>query len=274
MTSTNGNERPTWLKYLARELIAWRDHRGLTQEELAAQINYSPSTVAMIETAHRQPRPEFIDACDKVMDTGGALRRLYKELLIRESIPDFMNRWLGIEEKASGLNTFQLTFMPGLLQTEEYARAVLRLGLPTSGEEEIDALTLARLERKKILTSKKPPMYVAILDEGVIRRVIGGAEIMRNQVEHLIEMCELPHVKVQIVPMEVGGYAGFGGPFTLATLDGEEVAFLDNTLSGHVVEDPEHVAVIKNRWESLRAEALPRSASLKLMKEVASQWTL
>ncbi|WP_019629337.1 helix-turn-helix domain-containing protein [Actinomadura atramentaria] len=272
--SANPNNRPTWLQYLANELIAWREHRNLTQEELAAKINYSPSMVSMVETAQRQPKPEFIQACDNVMDTSGALLRLYKELVIRESVPDFVNRWRGIEESASGLNTFQLSFMPGMLQTQEYARAVLRLGLPTASDEEIDTRTLARIERKKILTGNKPPMYVAILDEGVIRRVMKSVAIMREQVEHLIEMCELSHVRVQIVPDEVGGYAGFGGPFTLATLDGEEIAFLDTTLSGHVVEDPGHVAMIRNRWESLRAEALSRSASLKLMKDVATQWTL
>ncbi|RAY11417.1 XRE family transcriptional regulator [Actinomadura craniellae] len=265
--------RRTWLEYFAKELIAWREFRGMTQEKLATAITFSPSLVAMVETCQRTPRPEFIERCDEALQTGGALMRFYKELVSRESIPDYLDRWRGVEEQATVINTFQLEVVPGLLQTPDYARVVLQTGLPTATPEEIEAKVAARLERQAPLTSDRPPMFVAILDEGAIRRVIGGSSVMREQLMHLVKLCERPHIVVQVVRAEVGAYAGIGGPFNLATLDGDEVAYLDTTLSGHVVENPEEVAIIKHRWESLRAEALPRPASLRLIKEVADQWT-
>ncbi|MFF5260237.1 Scr1 family TA system antitoxin-like transcriptional regulator [Actinomadura viridis] len=265
--------RRTWLEYFAKELIAWREFRGTTQEQLAKAITFSPSLVAMVETCQRTPKPEFIERCDEALQTGGALMRLYKELVSRESMPDYLDRWRSVEEQATVINTFQLEVVPGLLQTPDYARVVLQTGLPTATHEEIEVKVAARMERQAPLMGERPPMFVAILDEGVIRRVMGGGSVMHEQLMHLIKLCERPHIVVQVVPAEVGAYAGVGGPFTLATLDGDEAAYLDTTLRGHVVENPEEVAVIKYRWESLRAEALPRPASLQLMREVADQWT-
>ena len=263
----------TWMEYFAKELVTWREFRGMTQEQLAKAITFSSSLVAMVETCQRKAKPDFIQRCDDALETGGALMRLYKELVSREVIPDYLDRWRSVEEQATVINTFQLEVVPGLLQTPDYARAVLQIGLPTAPPEEIEAKVTARIERQAPLMSDHPPMFVAILDEGVIRRAIGGAKVMREQLLHLIKLCERPHIVVQVVPFAVGAYAGIGGPFNLATLDGDEVAYLDTTLRGHIAEDPEEVAIIKHRWESLRAEALSRPESLRLMKEVADQWT-
>lgn len=266
--------RLTWQEYFAKELIAWREFRHLTQDQLAKAINYSPSQVAMVETCQRKPKVEFIERCDSAMDTGGALMRLYIELVSREVLPDYLNRWRGIEEKATGLNTFQLEVIPGLLQTPDYARVVLQIGLPTATDDEIEAQVASRIERQSILTGDSPPMFVAILDEGAIRRIMGSQNIMQAQLLHVVQQCEQHrNIRVQVVPAEVGDYAGIGGPFTIASLDGDDIAYLDTTLSGHITESPEELAVVKHRWESLRAEALPRSASLRLIQEVAQQWT-
>lgn len=263
--------RRTWLEYLAKELTAWREYRDMTQEQLAKAITFSPSLVAMVETCQRKPKPDFVQRCDEALQTGGALLRLYTELLSRESVPDYLDRWRTVEEQATVINTFQLEVVPGLPQTPAYARVVLQIGLPTATPEEIDAMVAARIRRQAPLTAERPPMFVAILDEGVIRRLIGERAVMHEQLMHLIGLCERSNIVVQVVPADIGAYAGIGGPFNLAILDGDEIAYLDTTLRGHIVEDPAEVAVIKHRWESLRTEALSRPASLRLMREVADQ---
>jgi len=174
------------MEYFAKELVAWREFRGMTQEQLAKAITFSSSLVAMVETCQRKAKPDFIQRCDDALETGGALMRLYKELVSREVIPDYLDRWRSVEEQATVINTFQLEVVPGLLQTPDYARAVLQIGLPTAPPEEIEAKVTARIERQAPLMSDHPPMFVAILDEGVIRVSGKGG-------------------KVRVVP--VGGYA-------------------------------------------------------------------
>src|SRR4051794_37752083 len=122
------HERRTWLHYWAAELVAWRNFRTMTQGQLAEAINYSESTVAMIETAQRKPKLDFVKRSDHALQTGGALERLKDELVDRELVPDWLDRWRTIESQSVELNWFETIVMPGLLQTPEYARAILAAG--------------------------------------------------------------------------------------------------------------------------------------------------
>jgi transcriptional regulator with XRE-family HTH domain len=265
------NERRTWLHYWAAELAAWREFRGITQSQLAAAINYAESTVAMIETAKRKPKLDFVQRCDVALQTGGALRRLKDELVDRELVPDWLDRWRQIEEQASELNWFEIFVIPGLLQTPEYARAILEAG--HTKPLDLEAQVKARLERQQILTREDPPMFVAVMDENAIRRGIGGDKVMYDQLMHLLELAEQPHIRLQIIPHDVGAYAGLTGPFVVATLDGDEVVYQEAALRGHIIEGHEDVAAFKRMWAALRADALPRKASLDLISEVAKECT-
>jgi transcriptional regulator with XRE-family HTH domain len=263
-------DRHTWLAFFANELRHWRELRGMTQEQLAKVINYSSSTVAMIETACRKPKPDLIQRCDRELETGGALKRLYDELVSREVTPDWLDRWKKIEQQATAFNWFELFVMPGLIQTPGYARAVLEAGHPSSVD--IDAQVKARLERQRILDGDDPPMFVGVMDESVLRRPLGGAKVMNDQLMHLAELSERPNIVLHIVPYEVGGYAGLTGPFVIALVDGDEVVYQDAALSGHVIEHSGDIATFKRMWEALRSDALPRGASLDLITKAARQW--
>ncbi|HEV7931119.1 MAG TPA: DUF5753 domain-containing protein, partial [Actinomadura sp.] len=220
--------------------------------------------------ACRKPKPDLIQRCDRELETGGALKRLYDELVSREVTPDWLDRWKKIEAGASALNSFELFVIPGLLQRPGYARAILEAGYPTSLD--IDARVNARLERQQLLTRDDPPMFVAVMDETTLRRPMGGPKVMHDQLMHLVEISERPNIVLHIVPYEVGAYAGLTGPFVIALLDGDEIVYQDAALSGHVIENPHDVAIFKRMWEALRSDALPRTASLKLIMEVARQW--
>jgi Domain of unknown function (DUF5753) len=129
------------------------------------------------------------------------------------------------------------------------------------------------MERQQILTRDDPPMLVAVLDEGVLHRAVGGPKVMYEQLMHLVGRCESrSDVVVQVIPKEVGAYAGLAGPFVIATMDGDEFVYLDSALYGQVAESAQDLAIVKRMWESLRAEALPRQPSVNLIKKVAEQW--
>jgi hypothetical protein len=158
--------------------------------------------------------------------------------------------------------------LPGLLQTEAYARAVLGgTGLIAHGDVERHLAT--RLARQGILRRDDPPQFTAVVDESVLRRPVGGPETMREQLHALVAACEQPHVRVHVVPSRVGAYAGLNGPFVIATSADHRVAgYLDTQLHGEVVSEPGDIAAILTAWENVRGEALSHWQSVDLITEV------
>ncbi|SRR6266540_1871914 len=168
--------------------------------------------------------------------------------------------------------SYQPLVVQGLLQTPDYARAVLRSGEPLS-DEEVEQRVTARLERQELLSRENPPLLIAILDEGAVRRPIGGPDVMHRQLLHLAKVAEQSRIIVQIIPLATGAYPGLAGPFVIASFDGSgEMVYLDTPLRGQVVERAADVAAVKQIWEALRAEALSRKQSMELILEVATTW--
>ncbi|WP_203982619.1 helix-turn-helix domain-containing protein [Sphaerisporangium rufum] len=261
----------TPLEFFARELRQAREAAGMSQAQLAtAMAGYSPSFVAMVETARRTPRPDFARRCDDLLTTGGLLTRLTEDLVCRTMPPEWVGRWLTIEAQATSLLSYEPLLVPGLLQTDEYAREVIA----ASGRDlDEDEQVQARRERRRVLDRPDPPMLVAVLDEGLLHRPVGGPEVMREQIGHLLALTRRPRIVIQIVPAAVGTYAGMAGPFVVATIGNREVAYVDGALCGSVVERAEDVATMRRLWEAVRAEALPGKQSIELMTEVTETWT-
>lgn len=171
------------------------------------------------------------------------------------------------------MRTFELVYVPGLLQTEEYARAVLRTRVMAT-DEEISDLVAARMERQEILVRDKPAMLWVIVDESVLRRPVGGRRVMREQLTRLAGMSQLPNVVLQVVPISVGAYEGLRGPFVIADFNGQPGAvYLEPAAGGQIVYDADGIAAVTVVWDTIRAEALPRAASLALVEEAANSWT-
>ena len=158
------------------------------------------------------------------------------------------------------------------MQTEAYARAVLTdAGLLS--RDTVARLLAMRMARQEILARAEPPDFTAVLDEGVLRRPVGGPEVMREQLQAIVKACQEPHVRVHIVPATVGAYAGLNGAFVLATgPNRSEIGYLDNQLQGQVVDGADELAALARAWESVRSEALPHRQSTDLMMEVAQTW--
>lgn len=264
------DQAPT-IDLIRAQLRRLRIAAGMSQEELGRLVHYSGSHVSAVELGTRPLDPAFLGRVDEVLDTGELLTELLK-LARRNGQPVWFRPWIDAERTAIQLRNFQPTLVPGLLQTEHYARTLFR-GIDTLSDEEVERRVAARLERQKILTGEKPPQFVAVLDEAALRfRGSGIDGIMAQQIAHLITCAQLPHVHVHIIPAGSGLHLGLSGPLLLArSADGDWVGFQENHLDGVVVDREDGVTVLLAVWESVRNEALPRQQSIELMKEAETR---
>ncbi|MGI5213777.1 helix-turn-helix domain-containing protein [Plantactinospora sp. CA-290183] len=266
-------EHSPMLEHFAEELRLARATAGVSQAALAEAISYSPTLVAKVETCERRPSLDFARRCDRFFETDGRFERIQKKIT-REIVVRYFREWAGIEAEAKALRWFEPSYVPGLLQTEAYARAVLS-GPGLLSSDEVEEQVIARLDRQEILTRDKPPLLTFVLDEYVLRRRIGGPAVMRDQLLHLVKVGSgVPQVKIHVVPASVGAYAGLDGPFILATpLTGEPVAYFEGHWTGQMDDRPDFVGHMIDIWETVRSVALPHQQSLDLIAEVAETWS-
>ncbi|WP_424537134.1 helix-turn-helix domain-containing protein [Sphaerisporangium viridialbum] len=250
-----------------------RKERGWSQLRLARAVPYSVGTISMIETAKRSPSEEFARHCDEALEAEGALMRLWP-MVSRSTAPPWFRPWLDVEATAEALRTWEALVIPGLFQTEDYARAIL------SGEigvtpEQIEEQVVARMERQSILRRPKPPLLWVVLDEGVLKRPIGSPAVMAAQLEHLLEVGQLPRTTIQILPHSAYSTTGLAGGFVIAQAQGvADTAYVESAgILGRVTERPEDLRTLTFRYEGIRSEALPQRDSMELIKETMHQWT-
>lgn len=266
-------ERQSMIEFIIDEIRRARVTAGMTQDRFGRGANFSASQVSAVETGTRALTREYVRGADKALKTGGLFERMVIKLKL-DGEPSWLREWIEIERKAESLRWFENAVLPGLLQTEAYARAVFAsMGVLT--EDEVADRVAARMARQDLLVREKPPQVTCVLDEGLLHRPVGGSEVMRAQLLHLAKIAsDMPHMRVQVVPTLVGAYGGLTGSFVIAALPGNEnLAFLDNHLRGQIVQDAADVMWIAKMWESIRSEALPHHQSTKLITEVAETWS-
>jgi transcriptional regulator with XRE-family HTH domain len=268
-------KRKTALELWGSWFAKARERRMLSQEALAKQTYLSKSTIAMWETGRRYPRLSDLRRCEEALGTDGDLAELLTEWVSREVAQEWLDKWRLIEERATSLWSFETTVVPGLLQTEDYARATLVEGQSSATDEQIEGLLAVRMERQRVLVDGTPPVLVALIAESVLGQTVGGAEVMRDQLLHLAEAAERRDVTVQIVPAGSPVCGGFTGPFVIANFDGgTEVAYVDDQLRGGVVESPDDVTDLRRTFERFRGEALAKRESIERIQRAAEQWTM
>jgi transcriptional regulator with XRE-family HTH domain len=262
------------LAVFAAELRAQRDQAGLSREDLAARVNYSASLISMIESGHRSPSRDFAGRCDEAFGTPGTFARLEQRL---RDVPfsSGFRPFQPYEAQAAALRLFEHSLIPGLLQTEAYARAVLETH-PNTSQDVIDERVAARITRQQILDRDDPPPPVlwVLLDEHVLTRDIGGPKTMHDQLAHLADMARRPSITVQVIP-GLGAHPGLLGAFAIAELTGQPaIVYLETAHDGQTLEDPDAAAAMSLRFDALRTEALTGRASLSLIEKVAEErWT-
>lgn len=253
--------------FIVSEIRRARGAGGMTQEAFGRAAGFSASHVSAVEGGTRAPTIEFIRGADRALRNGGLFERMVAKL----GAPSWFLPWLDAERDARQLRLFEPSLIPGLFQTENYARAIMTLNDLMSASQ-VDQAVSARLERQKILNSDTPPQVVAVIDESALVRA--GDEftgIMAEQVSHLITLAELPHVHVHVIPASTGLHLGLSGPFALARgRDGSWVGHVETQLGGIVVNSDDGLDTLHARWENVRSEALPHRKSIDLLKEVLS----
>lgn len=270
------------LAYFGAELKRLRERAGLTQADVADATHYTVATVSAYETGRRIPSQDFAKDADKLFgtedgteDDDGDLARLQK-LVERVSVrPWFRNR-VEVERKATEIREYESYQIPGLLQTEDYANAVISSGRPMMSGEEIERAVAVRMTRQQILepNSDLPAdqQYQNrrawfIMDESALQRIVGDAEIMKKQYEHLVEVAQQPNVTIQIIPNSEGSTCAYGRAFTvLMPANGASMIYLEDLIDAHYVRDRDQVAQFTLKFDHLRTNALTDQKSLQLIK--------
>ena len=278
MAARNFDGAGSPLRVFGAELRHYRTRAGLSQDQLGARIRFSGDQVGKVENGQRTPTEEFTAACDAVPElaTEGALSRLrehLKEILKYRATPGWFWDWAVKEADAVTLRWWEPVLVPGLVQTAEYAHAVLS-ATPGASAEETAQRVEARLERQRLLVGDSPPMFFVLVDEGVLRRQIGSREVMKAQLGHLADLAARPRVFLQVVPLTAGAHPGLAGPLAVASFDdAPDVAYLDNAIAGQIVENADDVAALTLLYDVLRGEALSCQESDALLREAMETWT-
>ncbi|GAB3969110.1 helix-turn-helix transcriptional regulator [Plantactinospora veratri] len=266
---------------LRRELRRLREAAGLTAESVAAELGWHRSKMIRVELGHSRITQQNVQDLLRIYQASTedteALSALARQARLKgwwnaygDVLPD---DYVGFEAEASSISTFESLYVPGLLQTEEYARAIVLAGRSTADPDEVDRRIAARSARKALLSRDAPPKLWIVLDEAAVRRVVGGPDVMRAQVARLIEACARPTIEIQILPFTAGAHAAMGGPFTILDYDDPvldpTIVYVDNDATTALLEEEEQVARHRLMFDHLRAKALDPDKTCDFLAGVA-----
>ncbi|GAB3723343.1 helix-turn-helix transcriptional regulator [Amycolatopsis oliviviridis] len=280
---TRGQGPTVRRRRLASELRRLREAADLTIDEVSEKLECSASKVSRIETGHVGVTPrdarDMLELYGIAGDEQEALVQLAREARKRgwwhAYNEVFTGTFVGLEADASSLRAFQALLVPGLLQTERYAKAVIRAMRPDAEDAEIRRRVAARMARQELLTDPSPPEYWAVMDEAILHRTVDGAEVMAEQLYRMVTMAAQPNVTVQIVPFGAGAHPGMEGPFLIMgfpELADTDVVYVDSTSSGLYLEEPPDVRRYALMFDHLRAAALKPDDSVEVIAEAAGRF--
>jgi len=242
-----------------------REAAGLTQQQLAEVAVMTRTHIAHIEAGRRVPSEEDARRLDKALNTGNVLSRFLPQQDV--AVADYFEATRQLEQQAVMIREFALSFVPGILQTERYARAVLSTSFPPVSEVECDRLVVTRLERSKILDDPVTPVVWALLDEAVLRRWIGGPGVMAEQLDHLVRLAESGRIQVHVLPFTLGLHPLLSNMLTLLWFEDQPpVAYGEGLWMGKIHDSPSIVQEIQHRYDFALGNALPLKESLALLR--------
>ena len=252
-------------------LRAQRESAGLTQQQLADSAIMTRSHIAHIEAGRRMPSKEDARRLDRALNTGNVL----SSFLPREdvAVADYFEAARQLEQQATVIREFALSFVPGILQTEAYARAVMRVGFPPKSEQERDRLVVTRLERAKILADPVTPAVSALLDEAALRRPVGGPQVMAEQIHHVIGLVESERIRVHVLPLGLGAHSLLLGMVSLMWFEDQPpTAYSEGMFMGKLHDSPAMVQRLQGIYDQALGDALPLKESIALMRAIAKDY--
>ena len=268
---------PTALRVvLGKRLAVLREKAGLSYEQAARALYVTHATIRRLEKAEVGLKIPYVE---KLLRTYGVtdpeeidgFLTLAREAnrpgwwhRYRDVLPEWFSAFISLEGEAAAIRAYEPHYIPGLLQTEDYAREVLRSGLHRSGPQWVDRAVALRMERQRLLARENPPQLSVVMDETVLRRSLGSRELMLAQLDRLIEACAMPQVRLQVMPFDAGAHPAMYGPFHLFGFQIPELPDMvcSESLVGAVYfEDPEDVLLFEGALDRMCAQAAPAQST-------------
>ncbi|MEU1213596.1 helix-turn-helix transcriptional regulator [Streptomyces sp. NPDC005790] len=259
------------LKAVGRQVKLWREAAGLKQAELGAAIGYSEEMVSCVERGRRAPKAEFLDNADRVLEAGGRIAAMQGDVAVVR-YPKKVRDLAKLEDNAVELGAYSNHNMPGLLQTEEYSRALFAMRRPAYGEDEIDSHVAGRMARQEIFSRRSAPLLTFVLEEVTLQRPIGGRSVLRRQLQRLLDVGQLRHVEIQVMPTDREEHAGMAGELRVLKIkDGTTVGYSEAQLTSRLISDLREVQILEMRYGMIRAQALTPRESLAFIEKVRGE---
>ncbi|UCM90488.1 helix-turn-helix domain-containing protein [Streptomyces marincola] len=266
------DDRLTYRVVLGRQVARHRKNAKLSIRELAAELRFPYGYIGRVERGEQLPSENLA----KAMDTFFGVPALFADLLKAAddaAIPDYGRMLLRKEKKALRIQEMTSTVVPGLLQTEEYARELFRVGHLWDSEEQLDQWTAIRMRRQELFRREVPPQYWALLDEAVLARPVGGPRCMRGQLDHLLGMLENPNVVMQVLPFAAGAGSLTGGSATLLNLDdGTLIGHVEGMMVGEPVLSANRLIKLTRKFDMARCQALSIDESVHVMRRYREEY--
>ncbi|MFE7435261.1 MULTISPECIES: helix-turn-helix domain-containing protein [Streptomyces] len=257
------------LKAFGEVVKAFRKRAGLTQEEFAPRVRYSVPTVASIEQGRRFPPVDFVERAEEVLDAFGTLRGAARHLSRQPGLASWFRQWARFEAEAVSLYTYECRVVPGLLQTEGYARAVTVSVPPVKDDEQVTQQVTARLDRHELFRRKPPISFSFIIEQALIERGTGGPEVTRHLIDNLLARANQFNVELQVMPLRQVDHAGFDGPLqVLETAENRWFGYAEGQRGGLLISDSKEVSIMLQRYARLRSQALNPEDSKGLLKRM------
>ncbi|MEU5099565.1 helix-turn-helix transcriptional regulator [Streptomyces sp. NPDC020996] len=252
---------------------ALREHAGLSRAELAVLVQYSKHTVASVELGRRMPDQAFIERAEEALGNTGALRKAARHLTRGEAgLAAWFRRWARLEREAVSLCTYECRLLPGLLQSEAYARAVFDNSIPLLTDEQTEAQLTARMGRQAMLRERPTVPFSFIVEESVFRRGLGGPQVQASMLDHVLELTAPRNVTFQVVPLELEFHGCLDGPVRiLETQEGRRLGYSEGQQNGRLISDPKEMSLLCRRYDTLRSQALNPRESRDLLERLRGE---
>ncbi|MFE7748260.1 helix-turn-helix domain-containing protein [Streptomyces sp. NPDC057428] len=259
------------MKTVGRQIKLWREAAGLRQSELGAAIGYNEEMVSCVERGRRAPKPEFLDSADRILGAAGKIAAMRGDVA-EARYPRKVRDLARVEREAVELGAYGNHNVHGLLQTEEYARALFEMRRPALSPDDLDRFVSARLARQEIFTRTPLVTLTFVQEEVTLRRPLGGRALLRRQLEHLLNVAQLRHVEFQVMPTDREDHAGMGGQLQLLRLkDGTAIGYSEAQLTTRLVSEPKEAHLLELRYGIIRAQALSPRESLAFVEKALGE---
>ncbi|MFF2650998.1 helix-turn-helix domain-containing protein [Streptomyces sp. NPDC058045] len=265
------SEAPIAWRYCGSQIKLWREQTGVSRNALAAEAHYDYEYVKSMENGRRRPTRQLLHAADQLCGAGGKLIAA-QEYLKPEPFPARTQAFVAVEAEAIAMHSYEPLLIPGLLQTAEYARALIGSSCPPLDDETVEERVTARVRRQEIVVRKPGVIFGFVIYEAALRSVLGDAAVMREQLMHLTEVGRQRNVSIQVLPIGPGaGVALNGGITLLETADHVDYAFVEGQETSALYAEADKVSALTRKHGMIRMHALSVEESAKFIEKVAGQ---